>query len=35
MGGVRKSLTWTLVLVEIQIAPAEALRLRSVRKNPH
>jgi hypothetical protein len=33
-GGVRKFLTGTLVVMEIQIAPTEVLSHRSVRKNP-
>jgi hypothetical protein len=35
VGGTRKSLTRTLVVVEIQMAPMEALSHRSARKNPH
>jgi hypothetical protein len=35
MGGMRKSLTGTLVVVEIQMVVVEVLSHRSVRKNPH
>jgi hypothetical protein len=35
MGGASKFLTGTLVVVEIKMAPVEAMSHRSVRKNPH
>jgi hypothetical protein len=35
VGDVRTSLTGTLVVVEIQMVPVEAVSRHSVRKNPH